>query len=846
MMGKKWRKRLIAVVLIVIMVLPMAACSKKKEENPNADLAKQFVFSNEEIAMPEIGDDFYMSSMAYFNDRIYLIAEITYYSGNPNADEGGGDGTEESGEEGSDAGVAPLSSAPYVGGAIAVPDIGVEEPETEWVEPYYETALISMNMDGSDLQKTVLHGLDGSSESNGSAYTNVYFNRTKIGGDGRVYAVKVTSVNDNSDPNNYYYSEESSLIRLGQDGEIEWETPLYKTDSQSNTYYYVEDLSVNSDGISYVTVYGDDKETIWRVDTAGSILGKQELSGEAFTNVRTTFLNSDGTMSILSYSEDYSSMYYTSLNLDTGVTSEKKKLPDNINNYNSMLAGPSGTMLMTSNTGIFSYNFETGETEQIMNYINSDMNTYNLQNITFIDDEHFLASYTDYSQDYKRVVAKFTRVAPEDIVDKTVLVFGCTYFRSDYRTRIVDFNKKSDRYRIVVKDYSQYNTMGEGGYVSGAETQLNNDIISGNMPDILLAAGDFSMLSIANYASMGLLADVGALIEQDEELSKLEFLQNVFDAYSIDGTLYFVIPSFNVQTLVGKTSLLGDRTGWNMEEFQQVMSQMPEGTSAFGELTQGGFLSNLLTYCGTQFVNEVTGECSFDSPEFVKMLEFAKTLPAEYSYDEDYDWSLYETQYRENRTLLSTMYLSDFSDLNYTINATFGEDITFIGFPNEERNGSIVDGSSNLLVLSSQSADLDGAWEFARYYLTDEYQKGDNFWAFSTRKDIFLEKAQEAIKPSYYLDEQGNPILDENGNPMEQEEYYWVGDEQFPLTRMTQEQLDKAIAFVESVSRLSYYNEDIYKILQEETAPFFQGQKSAQEVADIIQSKVKIMVNESK
>ena len=45
-----------------------------------------------------------------------------------------------------------------------------------------------------------------------------------------------------------------------------------------------------------------------------------------------------------------------------------------------------------------------------------------------------------------------------------------------------------------------------------------------------------------------LLADVGKLIEKDEELSQVEFVQNVLDAYSVDGKLYYVIPNFRVST----------------------------------------------------------------------------------------------------------------------------------------------------------------------------------------------------------------------------------------------------------------------------------------------------------
>lgn len=56
-------------------------------------------------------------------------------------------------------------------------------------------------------------------------------------------------------------------------------------------------------------------------------------------------------------------------------------------------------------------------------------------------------------------------------------------------------------------------------------TQLNNDIISGNMPDILIVNASLPM---NNYVAKGLLADINDLIEGDEELSKRYYLTDEY------------------------------------------------------------------------------------------------------------------------------------------------------------------------------------------------------------------------------------------------------------------------------------------------------------------------------
>ena len=85
-----------------------------------------------------------------------------------------------------------------------------------------------------------------------------------------------------------------------------------------------------------------------------------------------------------------------------------------------------------------------------------------------------------------------------------------------------------------------------------------------------------------NYIAKGLIADVRKLIADDEELSQKEFIESVFDAYSVDGKLYYVVPNFEVYTMIAKKSLVGDRESWTIEDMKQVLAGMGEEASAFG------------------------------------------------------------------------------------------------------------------------------------------------------------------------------------------------------------------------------------------------------------------------
>ena len=97
--------------------------------------------------------------------------------------------------------------------------------------------------------------------------------------------------------------------------------------------------------------------------------------------------------------------------------------------------------------------------------------------------------------------------------------------------------------------------------------------------------------------------------------------------------------------------------------------------------------------------------------------------------------------------------------------------------------------------------------------------------------------AQKAIEPQYYEDEDGNMI--------EEESIYWIAGAEVKLPRLIQADVKYVERFINSLDQVLSYNESAYNIIMEEASAYFSGQKSAQEVADIIQSRLTIYVNEN-
>ena len=675
----------------------------------------------------------------------------------------------------------------------------------EWLEEGSRMNFISMAADGTDVQS---FGVD--------LKENSYFSWMNPDGQGNFYLIYDEYYSEEEDAENW--RDDYYLLKLDNTGQEVWKLPL----NPDGEDYWVNWMHLLKDGRIAVA----DQNGISFYDTDGNVSGhvqpKEESGG--------IFFLQDGTIVANSYNEKTGQSVLRRLNVDTGEYSEEYVIPGNSGNY-SLYPGAEGDFLLVGNGGVFSYNLGDVEAKKLMDFIDSDLNANYMYNVCAVSEKEFYGIMNDEltGQD---VLMKFTKVDPADVADKVVLTLACNDMNWEVRRYVVEFNKTNPKYRIQIRDYSQYNT--EEDYSAGI-TRLNTDIVSGKMPDILLL-NDF--LPLESYMAKGLFEDLYPYIDKDEELNREDYFPNVLKAYENNGKLYRLAPKFTVYTVTGKTVDVGKRTGWTLQDLREVIASKPESMEVFSEMTRESMLDYSIRMTGNQFIDWESGECSFNSESFISLLEFAKEFPE--MLPEDYydntlqgDWNSW---FREGKVLLDRTVLYGFSSYNYTKKGTFGEDITMIGFPSENGKGSSIAAELEL-AMSSKSRNKEGVWEFMRYFLSDEFQgKIEYEWPLSMKQVDNL--AKEAKKrPSYE---------DENGNLVEYDDVYYLNGEEVPISPMTQEEVDEVVAFIKSVDQLYTNHQDLMNIISEEAAPYFTGQKSVKEVADIIQNRVQIYVNENR
>ena len=73
---------------------------------------------------------------------------------------------------------------------------------------------------------------------------------------------------------------------------------------------------------------------------------------------------------------------------------------------------------------------------------------------------------------------------------------------------------------------------------------------------------------------------------------------------------------------------------------------------------------------------------------------------------------------------------------------------------------------------------------------------------------------------------------------------YEFDGQQIDILALTQEEYDLFMRVYENCNSVTAYNQEINNIITEETAAFFDGQKTAEETAKIIQDRVSLYVAE--
>ncbi len=665
-------------------------------------------------------------------------------------------------------------------------------------------------------------------------------------------------------PLNYVEEKNWNLNRLvyAQDGSMYGTTNVYNEDyTKSETFLckfdaegkqifaedmtelvtgsYVDNMAIDGEGRIYVT----GENNVWLFDADGNKRGTVSLGADV-NWIRAMGSGKDGKM-YLSYYTSNGGTVLCDIDFDgkkTGNTYEN--YPSS--NSNALVPGIEKDFMAQDGNRVYEYDVKSQTSTELFTWLDSDINGNTVENFWGLEDGRILAVTSDWETNEKGI-ALLTKTKASEVPQKETILIGSLYGDSNIQSAAVKFNKSNDKYHISIREYLNYNDYDGDDYqafMTDGINRLNNDITSNNCPDIL----DLSGLNIKQLAAKGVFEDLNGYLEKSEKLSREDFLENILEAYTLDGKLVSIPYSFQMATVVGKGSEVGTEMGWTLEELIAYADAHPDAL-LFDSKTKDVIMMTLMAYNADYFIDWSTGECRFDSEEFKDILNFANRFPEEYDWEKE-DVST-PNKIQKGQVLLYEENIYDFNELQMC-NEIFQGDASYIGYPTMDGSVGCMLSASQAYAITSKSGHKDGAWEFIEGFLTKEENpdRGFSSIGFPTMKSKLNAMAADAVEVKYYTDENGELYYDENGEPivMGGGSSISYGDGwSYEYRISTQEEVDLALSLMEVAKPVSYsQGDEVLNIINEEAAPFYKGQKSVDEVASVIQSRIKIYVGENK
>ena len=693
-------------------------------------------------------------------------------------------------------------------------------------------------------------------ESEDNEHTESYW-QPYFGYDGTVYIIRnVTDFGDKEAPNyddpdfdyttfdyEAYYKDAvttSTICQLDDEGKVVKEFTVSGLDEYSSGDGYsanIGQLFPCKDGKFIANIYSDQEYYIL-IDEEGNI-EKQLDFGDLWFN--SPLFDQEGNINVLTYGE-------TGQEIRTIDAAEAKlldsaiKLDDDLMSTGSISNGYGDyKFLVSTSTDLFGLK-EDGTSEKIINWTDSDINGSAVRSVIPMDDGSFIAVLNGYMTGESSIM-RLTK-GDENAPEKQIVTIGVSYADSTITSKITDFNKSNSDYRFKVVDYSKYYEYDEDSQkmTNTAESQMKMDIVSGNAPDILVLDPSY----IQSLAAKGTFVNLDEYIDKDSDLSRDDLVSNVIKLGEVDGKLYSLSPGFYINTLACKSKFY-EKDSWTVDDFIETVKKLPEGMKMFQWQNTKEEAFSYLSLNGLDFIDFKTGTCSFDSPEFINVLEFCNTLPEE---EEERDWStmsdaemkeeseLQMNGVRNEKVFLYDMYLSDFQSYVQAKGSQFeGSEMNLIGYPTANGSVARVFGMNSFCILNS-SEHKDICWEFIKQFFTEDYQTSQFFYGVPGLKKVLDKKLDETMEDPYWVDENGKKNTYKNT--------YQIDGKTVEIPNLTKEERDELAAYIESIGAgIGYsYNEEIDGIINEEVTAYFKGERSAQEAADLIQNRVSILVSE--
>lgn len=646
---------------------------------------------------------------------------------------------------------------------------------------------------------------------------------------GNLYTFKVlTRLNDQ------YQTEVvgMKLVGTGADGSVLYEVDF--SDMQAVHYGTFVEVPIQADGEGNVYVLMDG--VIYVVDPQGTVtdqistVGYRKVSDVVYSYLPENLIRSqNGRIYYIAEGRGYA--HWRVWEIVRGDSYEFREMEEFQGDFFGVISeGFQNPAVIGSDGFLYEYDPEISSARKILRMEDSNINGSDLQAVFQLSEEYLLAVCrvwgTDSGKDYICYLMKKTAV--EDLPQKEVIVLACLYpdLNVALRAAVASFNQTSTKYHVMIESYGC--VIGEPEKEEAARLRLDSALVSSNSPALLC----LTRLDIYKYVSKNTLEDLAPYIEKSERLDTGDYFENIIEGYTINGKLVCVPSYFYISLFWSRISQTGSDLGWTFDDMMEMTEQYPESRLLDSADWRGSdwVWQNILgSYCVDRFVDFTGGTCDFRNEEFERIIKWAGDHHGEGEWVND----LYE----DDGLLLKWEEI--FELYSYEKYVTLFEDSYVLkGYPTADGRTCYKAVPTDEVGIVSVSDKKEGAWEFLEYFMSLN-ETGDNP-GFNSRKSNVERSLEDLMEePEYFYDPNGKKIL-------LPKRYFEMGGVEHEFYALSREQADRLMEMLESVDFSPRSNEEsaIIDIIMEETASFYNGDKSIESVMEIIQNRASLLVHE--
>lgn len=376
-----------------------------------------------------------------------------------------------------------------------------------------------------------------------------------------------------------------------------------------------------------------------------------------------------------------------------------------------------------------------------------------------------------------------------------------------YQDKVTIYNRAQEDVRIMIKVYED-------------EDAFITEMIAGKIPDLV----DVNEAKV--YGALekkGLLENLKPYFAKDELIKEEDFLEKSMEFYSKGDELYAIPNGMRISAMMGDSKALGDRQKWSFEEYVDYVNHLPNRYAVTRVLTKQKMLRHFCLPYMNEFVDEATQRCDFKNNTFYMLLASAVIYSGQEL--EDAEWPKVFEEMGSGEVSLIPIEIYDITTYELW-KGFFANQGRIIGFPAKEGNGVYLKPTFQAMAMTSTGKNKDAAWNFTKYVLTSANNGYVAFPSYKPYCDEMLENARKTAR-------RGNKAGTAS-----------AGNLTVGTANATLEEIDFLEDCLREGTVVQNKNEEILQIIEDEAQAYFNGQKSPEQVANVIEKRLMLYLKE--